>query len=116
MADHSFPKYNHFTALAPVTEHGMTEHDGGGRQGEIPRYSVSFCNEIPDSTGHEHHVCQREVEVTTWFGQGQAIAQAIVQFEALEDIASWKTHAGTIECTLLGRNAYPGFAPSRPQP
>ena len=99
--DHSFPKSDHFTAFASAAEEGTISRGSGVQLGVIPRYLVRFCNETPDSTGHEHHVCQREVEVTTWFGQEQAVVQAIALFEVREDIASWKMHAGTIECALM---------------
>jgi hypothetical protein len=60
-------------------------------------YRVGFYNDIPDSTGHDHHVCQREVEVSCDGGCDQAIAEAIRDFEQQEHISHWNLHARKIE-------------------
>jgi hypothetical protein len=65
------------------------------------RYRVGFYNNIPDSTGHDHHVCQREIEVTTDGGRDQTIAEGIQEFERHEHVSRWSIQARTIECVCL---------------
>lgn len=65
------------------------------------RYRVGFYNDIPDSTGHDHHVCQREIELVTDGGRDQAIADAIREFEQQEHVSNWTVHARTIECICI---------------
>ena len=67
----------------------------------MTRFSVSFCNDLPDSTGHDWHVCQSEVEVETPLGENQAIAEAIAQFERREHVDNWRKRAQTIECRRI---------------
>jgi hypothetical protein len=64
-------------------------------------YRVSFFNEIPDSTGHDHHVCQRSIEITGAEDEAQAIRRAIVEFERLEGVSHWDLHARAMECSQL---------------
>lgn len=67
----------------------------------MPSYRVCFFNDLPDPTGHEHHVCQRTVEVLHVADEQQAIEYAIAEFERLEHICPWHLHARTIECEVL---------------
>jgi hypothetical protein len=66
-------------------------------EGPSSSYTVGFYNETPDSTGHEHHVRQGEVDVTAP-GADQAIAGAIVEFEEGQDVSTWRDRANSIEC------------------
>ena len=68
----------------------------------MPSYRVSFYNMIPDSTGHDHHVCQREIEISAQQGAEHAIAQAIRVFEQRERVSNWRARAQRIECTCTG--------------
>lgn len=68
-------------------------------------YSICFFNEIPDSTGHDHHVCQRTIEVQDATSEEQAIANAICEFERLEHVSHWRLHARTVECSPLAARA-----------
>lgn len=90
-SDCSPPKATEVTNLDLQTSGGALSH-----------YSVGFYNETSDSTGHDHHVCQREVEVTA-SGADQALADAIVQFEEQEEVSTWRDRANSIECTQNGR-------------
>ena len=62
-------------------------------------YLVRFCNDLCDSTGHQWHVCQRMLEIEAR-GQGQAITEAISEFEKAEEVSHWRHRARTIECEL----------------
>lgn len=64
-------------------------------------YRICFFNEIPDSTGHDHHVCQRSIEIDGANDREQAIARAIVEFERLEGVSHWQIHARTLECSAV---------------
>lgn len=61
-------------------------------------FRICFFNEIPDSTGHDHHCCQRSIEILEAADEEEAIALAIREFEQLEKIARWDLHARTYEC------------------
>lgn len=65
----------------------------------MPRFTVAFYNVLPDSTGHDHHVCQRTVEIVEARDEAQAIEKAIAEFEREEDVTDWQLHARTIECS-----------------
>ena len=67
----------------------------------MPDYRVCFFNDLPDSTGHDHHACQRTIEILGAESEEQAMALAITEFERLERVSHWKLHARTIECGLL---------------
>ncbi|QIG78875.1 hypothetical protein [Stakelama tenebrarum] len=69
----------------------------------MTNYRVGFYNELCDSTGHDHHVCQREILITTEGGEEAAIAKAIAEFERLERIEHWKARASEVKCTKLAR-------------
>jgi hypothetical protein len=75
----------------------VTSSSLGTFEGTSSQYNVGFYNETPDSTGHEHHVRQGEVEVTA-SGADEAVAGAIVTFEEYEDVSSWRDRASSIEC------------------
>jgi hypothetical protein len=62
---------------------------------------VGFYNETSDSTGHEHHVRQGEVDVTA-IGADAAIAGAIAAFQDNEDVSTWRDSASSIECVETG--------------
>jgi len=64
----------------------------------MTRFTVGFYNDLPDSTGHDHHVCQRSIDVPEAHDAAQAVEQAIVDFQRLEDVVDWHLHARTIEC------------------
>ena len=67
----------------------------------MSQYSVGFYNETSDSTGHNHHVCQREVEVAA-LSADQALTAAVTKFESREDVSTWRDRAQSIECTRTG--------------
>jgi len=67
----------------------------------VAEYRVCFFNDLPDSTGHDHHVCQRTIEVSQVEGEEQAIVMAIREFERLEGVSHWNLHARKIECALM---------------
>lgn len=64
-------------------------------------FRICFFNEIPDSTGHDHHVCQRTIEVRQAHDEAHAITQALREFERLERVSHWDLHARTFECAPL---------------
>ncbi|WP_404710381.1 hypothetical protein [Sphingomonas sp. MMS24-J13] len=64
-------------------------------------YRICFFNDIPDSRGHDHHVCQRTIEIADATDEGQAIANAIGRFEQLENVSHWRLHARTFECAEI---------------
>lgn len=64
-------------------------------------FRICFFNDIPDSTGHDHHCCQRSIEILEAVDEEEAIALAIREFERLEKIACWDLHARTYECAPL---------------
>jgi hypothetical protein len=67
----------------------------------MAKFRISFFNDLPDSTGHDHHVCQRTIEIVDAEGEEQAIARAIGEFERLERVSHWGIHARKIECAPL---------------
>ncbi|CCW18074.1 hypothetical protein EBBID32_24240 [Sphingobium indicum BiD32] len=64
-------------------------------------HRVCFFNAVPDSTGHDHHVCQRSIEISGAGDEAQAIQRAIVEFERLEGVSRWDLHARTTEYSQL---------------
>ena len=63
-------------------------------------YRVSFYNQLPDDTGHDHLVCQREIHLATPC-EKEAVAQAIQQFEKEEHVSHWRSRASRILCNEL---------------
>ena len=63
-------------------------------------YRVSFYNQLPDDTGHDHLVCQREIEVATSC-EKEAVAKAIREFERNERVPNWRHRASEIKCIEL---------------
>ena len=63
-------------------------------------YRVSFYNRLPDDTGHDHLVCQREIDVATSC-EKEAVAKAIREFELNERVSDWRHHASEIKCIEL---------------
>lgn len=87
---------------APPKEEVVRSGDGLALpESALSRYRVCFYNETSDSTGHDHHVCQLEVEVTA-SGADQALEDAIAEFEKHEEVSSWRARAHTVECTRVG--------------
>ena len=64
----------------------------------MTRFTVGFYNDLPDSTGHDHHVCQRSIDVADSPDEPHAIEQAILDLQRLEDIPDWHLRARIIEC------------------
>lgn len=64
----------------------------------MPHFLVKFCNDIPDSTGHDFHACQREIVVRDMTDEKQAVEVAKQEFEKRERIGDWRIHARIIEC------------------
>lgn len=64
-------------------------------------FRICFFNEIPDSTGHDHHSCHTIIEILEAGDKEEAIALAIREFEQMEKIARWDLHARTYECAPL---------------
>jgi len=63
-------------------------------------FRVRFMNQFPNKTGHDHPVCQREIEVIT-NSEDEAIAQAIREFQRHEAVRDWRLRASNIECREL---------------
>ena len=61
-------------------------------------FLVRFSNDLSDSTGHVHRVCQREVLVSAPASRDQAIEQAKTRFAEAEGVADWRHRARIIEC------------------
>lgn len=64
-------------------------------------YQISFFNDLTDSTGHVHHVCQRKVDVSDADDEQSAIVRAVDEFQRLEVVAHWGMRAQMIECRRL---------------
>ncbi|MEW9857024.1 hypothetical protein [Novosphingobium sp. M1R2S20] len=71
----------------------------------MSRYRVCFYNDLCDSTGHDHHVCQKEIIVAGVENEDAAIAQAKKAFEKHEQIADWSLHARSIDCECISQEA-----------
>lgn len=89
---------------SPPTASEVTSSGVQAPEGTSSRYTVGFYNETSDSTGHEHHVRQGQVDVTA-IGADAAIAGAIVEFQDDEDVATWRNSASSIECVETGGKA-----------
>jgi len=63
-------------------------------------YRISFYNHLPDATGHEHLVCQREIDVAIPC-EREAVAHAISEFERSERVSHWRHRATEIRCAEL---------------
>ena len=64
-------------------------------------FRICFYNDLPDSTGHDHHVCQRTILIPNAVDEERAIVQAKREFGRLEQVTHWDLHARTIECARL---------------
>lgn len=60
-------------------------------------YRISFVNDLVDSHGHPHHVCQRHIEVRGAIDGAGAVERAKREFERLERIERWQLRARAIE-------------------
>ena len=61
-------------------------------------YLIRFSNDLSDSTGHVHRVCQGEVLISAPENRDQAIEQAKRRFAEAEGVADWSQRARIIEC------------------
>jgi hypothetical protein len=59
----------------------------------MQRFCVSFYNEIADSYGRDHHVCQRKIVVASAKDREEALVLAIREFERAEGVANWRARA-----------------------
>jgi hypothetical protein len=72
-------------------------------------FQVSFMKTVPDSTGHDHVVCQFRTQVAADNEQA-AIGLAIDEFCRNRDIACWGDYADALELRALPSDRPP--APS----
>ena len=70
----------------------------------MPGYLFLFANDLPNSTGHVFHTCQREIEVLGKATLQEAVEAAKAEFERVEGVGSWTQRARTIECKQLERS------------
>ncbi len=66
----------------------------------MPKYCVKFLKNIPDATGHEHPMCQREFEVEAE-SEADAMAQAKALFSTAEKSGDWSLRADKIEVDVI---------------
>ncbi len=64
------------------------------------KYCVKFMKNIPDDTGHEHSMCQREFEIEAG-SEAEAIEQAKALFSTAEHSGDWSLRADTIEVDAI---------------
>lgn len=77
------------------------------KAGQMPGYRFLFSNDLPNSTGHVFHTCQREIEVLGKTTLEEALEAAKAEFERQEGVASWTHRAHFIECKGLERTEEP---------
>lgn len=65
-------------------------------------YRVRFSNDLSDSSGHVHRVCQREVRVSASAGPEQAVEEAKRRFADAEGVSDWRLRARIVECDRAG--------------
>jgi hypothetical protein len=55
-------------------------------------FRINFFNNLRDSTGHRHHVCQRTIEILEIDDEEPAIAIGISEFEYPENVSHRRGH------------------------
>jgi len=66
----------------------------------MQRFRVKFLKKVPDATGHEHKMCQREFEVDAE-NEADAIQKAKTLFSSAEHSGDWSLRADAIEVEAI---------------
>jgi hypothetical protein len=66
----------------------------------MPHFRVKFLKNIPDATGHEHKMCQREFDIEA-DTEAAAVEEAKAMFSTAEHSGEWSLRADSIEVETL---------------
>jgi hypothetical protein len=66
----------------------------------MPHFRVKFLKNVSDATGHEHKMCQREIDVEAET-EAAAIEEAKTRFSSAEHSGEWSLRADAIEVEAI---------------
>lgn len=66
----------------------------------MPAFRVTFLKTLSDSTGHDHQICQRRLELDAT-DRASALAEAQAIFCRLEKVSCWSNHADALKVDCL---------------
>lgn len=66
----------------------------------MPQFRVKFLKNISDATGHEHKMCQQEIDVEAET-ESAAVEEAKARFSSGEQSGEWSLRADVIEVEAI---------------